>query len=56
MLARNIEDEPGNTTRFLVIGRQVVAPSGNDKTSRSLHAQRGGAACTACSRRSPSTA
>jgi len=33
MLARNIEDEPGNTTRFLVIGRQAVAPSGNDKTS-----------------------
>ena len=33
ILARNIEDEPGNTTRFLVIGRQAVAPSGNDKTS-----------------------
>jgi len=33
MLARNIEDEPGNTTRFLVVGRQAVAPSGNDKTS-----------------------
>jgi chorismate mutase/prephenate dehydratase len=33
LLARNIEDEPGNTTRFLVIGRQAVAPSGNDKTS-----------------------
>jgi len=33
MLARNIEDEPGNTTRFLVIGRQAVAASGNDKTS-----------------------
>ncbi len=33
MLARNIEDEPGNTTRSLVIGRQAVAPSGNDKTS-----------------------
>jgi chorismate mutase/prephenate dehydratase len=33
ILARNIEDEPGNTTRFLVIGKQVVAPSGNDKTS-----------------------
>lgn len=32
-LARNIEDEPGNTTRFLVIGRQSVAPSGRDKTS-----------------------
>ncbi len=33
LLAQNIEDEPGNTTRFLVIGRQAVAPSGNDKTS-----------------------
>ncbi len=32
-LARNIEDEPGNTTRFLVIGRQRVPPSGRDKTS-----------------------
>ncbi|BCO30356.1 P-protein [Thiohalobacter sp. COW1] len=32
-LARNIEDEPGNTTRFLVIGKQTVAPSGRDKTS-----------------------
>ena len=32
-LAKNIEDEPGNTTRFLVIGRQRVPPSGRDKTS-----------------------
>ncbi|ADE15707.1 chorismate mutase [Nitrosococcus halophilus Nc 4] len=32
-LAINIEDEPGNTTRFLVIGSQAVVPSGNDKTS-----------------------
>jgi len=32
-LARNIEDEPDNTTRFLVIGRQKVAPSGEDKTT-----------------------
>ncbi|MEB4590328.1 prephenate dehydratase [Candidatus Thiothrix sp. Deng01] len=29
----NIEDSPNNTTRFLVIGDQVVAPSGNDRTS-----------------------
>ena len=29
----NIEDEPDNTTRFLVVGQQYVAPSGNDKTS-----------------------
>lgn len=33
VLARNIEDEPDNTTRFLVIGRRAVPPSGNDKTS-----------------------
>lgn len=32
-LASNIEDEPGNTTRFLVIGKQDAAPSGDDKTS-----------------------
>ena len=32
-MAKNIEDEPGNTTRFLVIGRQRVPPSGRDKTS-----------------------
>ncbi len=33
ILARNIEDEPDNTTRFLVVGRQQPASSGNDKTS-----------------------
>ena len=33
ILERNIEDEPGNTTRFLVIGTQQVEPSGKDKTS-----------------------
>lgn len=32
-LARNIEDHPDNTTRFLVIGRQSTPPSGDDKTS-----------------------
>ncbi|MFN2309103.1 MAG: prephenate dehydratase [Gammaproteobacteria bacterium] len=32
-LASRIEDEPGNTTRFLVIGTQTVARSGQDKTS-----------------------
>ena len=29
----NIEDDPRNTTRFLVIGKQDVAASGSDKTS-----------------------
>lgn len=33
ILNRNIEDRPDNTTRFLIIGQQSVAPSGNDKTS-----------------------
>lgn len=29
----NIEDNPNNTTRFLIIGKNKVPPSGNDKTS-----------------------
>jgi chorismate mutase/prephenate dehydratase len=33
VLARNIEDEANNTTRFLVIGNQDVGPSGVDKTT-----------------------
>lgn len=33
ILAQNIEDEPDNTTRFLVIGKQLSQPSGSDKTS-----------------------
>ena len=32
-LASNIEDEPNNTTRFLVLGRFATGPSGQDKTS-----------------------
>ncbi len=31
--ANNIEDNPHNTTRFLIIGHQKIAPSGDDKTS-----------------------
>lgn len=31
--ARRIEDEPGNTTRFLVIGKEDSPPCGRDKTS-----------------------
>jgi chorismate mutase/prephenate dehydratase len=33
VLVPHIEDEPNNTTRFWVIGRQDVAPSGRDETS-----------------------
>jgi chorismate mutase/prephenate dehydratase len=33
VLAARIEDEPGNTTRFLVIGAEDAPPSGRDKTS-----------------------
>ena len=33
IVARQIEDESDNTTRFIVIGREDVAESGNDKTS-----------------------
>jgi chorismate mutase/prephenate dehydratase len=32
-LVSNIEDEPDNTTRFLIIGRLDPQPSGDDKTS-----------------------
>ncbi len=32
-LVRNIEDEPNNTTRFLIIGLQPIMPSGDDKTA-----------------------
>jgi len=33
VLAENIEDDPKNTTRFLVLSKHDVAPSGQDKTS-----------------------
>ncbi|HHO68101.1 MAG TPA: ACT domain-containing protein, partial [Gammaproteobacteria bacterium] len=33
ILASNIEDDPSNTTRFLIIGDQPVGPTGRDKTS-----------------------
>jgi chorismate mutase/prephenate dehydratase len=33
ILVSNIEDEPDNTTRFLIIGKNMVSPSGNDKTA-----------------------
>ena len=39
VLAENIEDDTNNTTRFLVLGKQQVAPSGKDKTSLVLATQ-----------------
>ena len=33
MLARSIEDDPNNTTRFLVLGKIDTAPTGRDRTS-----------------------
>ncbi len=32
-LAENIEDNPGNTTRFAVIGGTPLEPTGNDRTA-----------------------
>ena len=33
IIQRNVEDHPDNSTRFLIVGKQDVPPSGNDKTS-----------------------
>ena len=40
ILASNIEDDPSNTTRFLVIGKQNPAISGQDVTAVVLSAHR----------------
>ena len=39
VLEANIEDEPDNTTRFLIIGKHETASSGDDKTSLLLAAE-----------------
>ncbi|HEY2629586.1 MAG TPA: prephenate dehydratase [Usitatibacter sp.] len=39
ILASNIEDEPNNTTRFLILGEYEPKPSGRDKTSLVLSAK-----------------
>ncbi len=39
ILQANIEDDPSNTTRFLVIATHDAGPSGNDKTSLACSAQ-----------------
>ncbi|HEY5717059.1 MAG TPA: prephenate dehydratase [Motiliproteus sp.] len=38
-VVESIEDQPDNTTRFLVIGNQLVGPSGKDKTSMLISAR-----------------
>ena len=38
IIAGNIEDEPDNTTRFLIIGERVLPASGVDKTSMLISA------------------
>jgi len=38
-LAQDIEDEPNNTTRFLVVGAHDAGPSGRDKTSLACSTQ-----------------
>ncbi|MEO7385435.1 MAG: prephenate dehydratase [Gammaproteobacteria bacterium] len=38
-IVADIEDRPDNTTRFLVIGRKLLDPSGKDKTSLLLSAK-----------------
>jgi chorismate mutase/prephenate dehydratase len=39
ILASNIEDEPNNTTRFLILGDYEPKPSGRDRTSLVLSAR-----------------
>ena len=41
ILFARIEDQPDNATRFLVIGRQLLSPSGDDKTSLLLAGDEG---------------
>jgi chorismate mutase/prephenate dehydratase len=39
LLARSIEDDPNNTTRFLVLGNIAPAPTGRDRTSMVMSAE-----------------
>lgn len=39
VVAPDIEDDPTNTTRFLVLGKDEAAPSGKDKTSLAVYAR-----------------
>lgn len=40
ILASNIEDDPSNTTRFLIVGKHDPAPTGRDSTAVVLSAHR----------------
>ena len=54
VLARNIEDEPNNTTRFLVLGElEPGAERAGPHLARHVGARTSPARCTRCSRRSP---
>ena len=47
IMISNVEDEPNNTTRFVVLGRHEAGPSGRDKTSLIMSApNRTGSLCT----------
>jgi chorismate mutase/prephenate dehydratase len=39
VLVRGIEDDPNNTTRFLVLGQEEAGPSGRDRTSLVMSAE-----------------
>lgn len=39
VVARDIEDDANNSTRFLVLGHEATAPSGRDKTSLAVSAR-----------------
>jgi chorismate mutase/prephenate dehydratase len=39
LLARSVEDDPNNTTRFLVLGQLDPAPTGRDRTSLVMSAE-----------------
>jgi chorismate mutase/prephenate dehydratase len=39
IVAPEVEDAAGNTTRFLVVGKDAAAPSGKDKTSLAVYAR-----------------
>lgn len=39
ILARDIGDEPGNQTRFVILSREATSPSGDDKTSLAFTTQ-----------------